>query len=199
MGFLDKRSRIVDVALTARGRQLYSLGRLEFVYFAAFDDGVDYDPWPTGSLTEGNLTESIEHIPLLEAPVIPLQGPSNVLPLEPTSNVFTAADGFSTVPRVLGPTGSYAVTCVQYQGDDSLYERKATTFARIPVSLQGDVVGADGFAVKVFVSGSNGLRELHPKRDTAQRRALDPFVAVLADDEASVDAPRPIDPRSVRR
>lgn len=52
-GFLDKNDRIVDMVLTNEGKRLLSKGNLRFVYFALFDDEVDYSPVIS---TSGNLT-----------------------------------------------------------------------------------------------------------------------------------------------
>jgi hypothetical protein len=43
-GFLDSQQRIIDMVLTSRGKLLLSNGELRFVYWAAFDDEVDYHP-----------------------------------------------------------------------------------------------------------------------------------------------------------
>lgn len=48
-GFLDKETRVVDMVLTGRGKELLSQGDLRFVYWAPFDDEVDYDPFVAGS------------------------------------------------------------------------------------------------------------------------------------------------------
>lgn len=52
-GFLDKNNRVVDMILTMEGKRLLSAGELQFVYFALFDDEVDYDPYvsQSGSFT----------------------------------------------------------------------------------------------------------------------------------------------------
>jgi len=64
-GFLDKKSRVVDMVLTDYGKELYSKGTLRFKYYAFSDDEVDYDPWisESGSLSNVELTSSkIDHI-----------------------------------------------------------------------------------------------------------------------------------------
>lgn len=42
MGLLDKKERVLDIVLTDRGRQLLSQNKLEFVFYAFSDQGVDY-------------------------------------------------------------------------------------------------------------------------------------------------------------
>lgn len=60
-GFLDKQSRIIDMVLTGYGKEQLSKGQLEFVYWSAFDDEVDYSPYisDSGSLTAAQLSSSI--------------------------------------------------------------------------------------------------------------------------------------------
>jgi len=43
-GFLDNKTRVVDMVLTDYGRELYSQGKLNLEYYAFSDDEVDYDP-----------------------------------------------------------------------------------------------------------------------------------------------------------
>jgi hypothetical protein len=49
VGFLDKKSRIIDMVLTGQGKELLSRGELRFVYWSAFDDEIDYDPFIANS------------------------------------------------------------------------------------------------------------------------------------------------------
>lgn len=59
-GFLDKKSRIIDMVLTGYGKELLSKGELRFVSWVPFDDDVDYDPplMNSGSLSETALAEA---------------------------------------------------------------------------------------------------------------------------------------------
>jgi hypothetical protein len=59
-GFLDKQDRIIDMVLTGYGKTLLSKGDLRFVYWAPFDDEVDYDPYisQSGSMTAVQLSSS---------------------------------------------------------------------------------------------------------------------------------------------
>jgi hypothetical protein len=71
-GFLDAKERIIDMVLTGEGKYLLSRGELNFVYWAAFDDEVDYDPYisNSASLSAAQISSSIavliEDTPLRE-------------------------------------------------------------------------------------------------------------------------------------
>ncbi len=199
MGFLDKQSQIVDVVLTEHGRRLYASGKLDLVYFAVLDDGVDYDPYPA-TLSDTDRETMIEHASSFEAPIV-MRRNDPIGTLEPVNHVFTAADGFETIPQISSPmTSSFDVSCAQYVAIDSKYARKATSRANILMALDGEAeAGAHGFTVRVFSSGSSGLTWLGPRRDSDLRRAFDPFIACTIDDEPTVDAPVHTDPRSIRR
>jgi hypothetical protein len=56
MGLLDQKTRILDVVLTDRGRELLSKNLLEFSYFAFSDEGVNYVGY------SGSLSASYEHL-----------------------------------------------------------------------------------------------------------------------------------------
>jgi hypothetical protein len=58
-GFLDSQQQIIDMVLTSRGKMLLSNGVLRFVYWAAFDDEVNYDPVvvESGSLNDADLAQ----------------------------------------------------------------------------------------------------------------------------------------------
>jgi len=190
----------VDIVLTGRGRELFARGELDFAYYAFFDDGIDYDPWSTGSLTDEEREELIYSTPMLEAPFVPDRR-SSIIPLEPTSFVFKAAPDYGTVPRLLqpNPTGSQAVLrCDQFSSGSS-FIRTGTSLAVVPMELSAEAAGADGFSVHFFVSGTNGLSELRTRNDLRGRRALDPFVAVSIDDEVPQDQPTLDKPDSMRK
>lgn len=59
-GFLDKKTRVIDMVLTDYGKEMLSKGKLNFSYYAFSDDEVDYDPWiqNSGSLSQTELTAS---------------------------------------------------------------------------------------------------------------------------------------------
>ena len=200
MGFLDAKDRIVDFVLTERGRQLYALGELDFTYFAVFDDGIDYDPWSQSDLSDSDRESLIESTAMFEAPSVPLpSGPT--ASLEPRSHVFTAADGYNSIPRPsIGMTASLVLSCDQYSGQSSAYYRVGTNHASVQLGLQGDTEPhSPGFDVTVYASGSSGLQELSPRIDSSARRCFDPFVACTVDTEEQRDLPSTADRRSVRR
>lgn len=203
MGYLDRQSRVVDFVLTERGRKLYASGQLDFVYFAVFDDGIDYDPYCTGTLSESERQEQIEALPMLEAPFV-RDVRAAVSPLEPRSHLFTAASGYRVVPHVGLPAGDPIDLQADQSRDGASYRRAGTSLAQIDLELVGDTEPDDpGFSVRVFVSGSAGYSPLVPRRDVQGRRAVDPFVALSVDDEGVpdpvADVRRPHRPPTVKR
>lgn len=189
MGYLDKQNRVIDVVLTERGRKLYATGDLDFTYFALFDDGLDYDPYSTGSLSEQERESLIEATPMLEATFVrDIRG--TVAPGEPRSHVFTAAGGFSHIPRMSQPTSSSLNLMADQRKSGGVYGRTGTSHAQIDMKIVGDIeMGNPGFIVRVFASGSNGLQALDLRKDLSGRRAYDPFIAVSVDDEVPIDKP----------
>lgn len=189
MGFLDRKSRVVDVVLTERGRRLFANGELDFAYVSFFDDGIDYDPYTPGDLTEQERDDLIHSTPMFEATVVP-DHDSNDLPLEPVCQLFACSPGYQGVPRMLAPsTGSLVeLRCVQQQVN-GLFRRSATGFAQINLELSAGAQPGQGFSIHVRSSGSDGMIELKSRRDLKGRRALDPFIAVSLDDEAPPTEP----------
>ena len=199
MGFLDRKSRVVDVVLTAHGRRLFANGELDFAYYAFFDDGIDYDPYSTGSLTDTERDDLIHSSPMLEASVIPDRR-SLLIPLEPVNQLFGEAPGVPTVARILLPLSGTQVDlrCDQVQSD-GVYRRSATGVTQIDLELSGEAPPSEGFSIHVYSSGSDGLHELLPRRDSRGRRSLDPFVAVALDDEKVLGGPVPGRPETQRK
>lgn len=201
MGFLDKRDRVTDFVLTERGRELYASGRLDFAYFSLLDDGLDYDPWSTGSLSDADRELQVRALPMWEAPVVrDVRGAT--APLEPIRHLFSASPGYGTVPALSSPVdgSSLVLMCDQGRDADGSYRRTGTSLAQIDLSLRGEVAGENpGFAIRVFSSGSTGLTELLPRRDLAGRRSLDPFVSISIDSETVSDVGSVDDPTSRRR
>jgi len=69
MAFLDPKERVLDVVLTAKGRELLSQNLLGFEFFAFSDDGVDYGGALTASLdASGSVDEYIRRTFMFEAP-----------------------------------------------------------------------------------------------------------------------------------
>ena len=59
MEFFNKKQDVVDLQLTAYGKQLLSRGLFKPVYYAFSDDGIMYDGrWMTGSSGEINPSEA---------------------------------------------------------------------------------------------------------------------------------------------
>lgn len=195
MGYLDKRSRVVDVVLTERGRKLYALGKLDFAYFGLFDDGIDYDPYSTGTLSDSDRESQIEAFPMLEAPFVrDVRGAT--APLEPINHLFTAAPGYRVLPAMDSPgDGDELRLMADQRREGDHLRRTGTTLAQITMHISGQAEqGNPGFVVRVYSSGSNGIQPLDLKRDLSGRRAYDPFIAVAIDDEPiqdvqSVDRP----------
>lgn len=192
MGFIDRQSRVLDVVLTERGRRLFANGELEFAYVAFFDDGIDYDPYSTGSLTDLERDELIRSTPMLEPAVVPDRRAAQPI-LEPTGHLFKASPGYQGVPAVTAPSqGSrFDLRCRQ-EALEGVFRRFATGFIQIDLGHSGGVPD-EGFSVRVYSSGSAGLREVRGRIDLTGRRALDPFIAV------SVDHEEPVDPSRGRR
>ncbi len=188
MGYLDKQSRVIDFILTERGRKLYSTGQLDFTYFALLDDGVDYDPWSTGSMSPAERELQVEALPMFEAPFV-RDTRATRDPLEPVSHLFTAAANYTTVPAISSPLDGAQLTLGgDQQQADGTYTRTGTSLAQIDLSLVGGVEPNNpGFIVRVFASGSNGLVPLGLRRDLQGRRSYDPFIAVAIDGEKPIN------------
>lgn len=108
-GFLDKRDRIVDMTLTDYGRQLISVGQLDFVYWAAFDDGVDYSPVLMESSSLDSITLSSSLVSAIEESLVieAIPGRTNVVNGNEsaglTSILFDVPQGKVTIPRAMLP------------------------------------------------------------------------------------------------
>jgi hypothetical protein len=61
MGLLDQKTRILDVVLTDRGRELLSKNLLEFSFFAFSDEGVDYSGSLSASLAQSASFDNYVH------------------------------------------------------------------------------------------------------------------------------------------
>lgn len=108
MGFLSKETDVIDMVLTGLGQNLLSQGKLRFVYWMAFDDEIDYDPYVanSGSLSVVEVTASkttqIENGPVREA----VTGYKNSNPIHlDRINVnlplFTVPQGQTTLPKII--------------------------------------------------------------------------------------------------
>lgn len=199
MGFLDKRDRVIDFVLTERGRELYAMGQLEFEYFSLSDDGLDYDPYSTGSLSDADRDIQIRAIPSWEAPLVRDVRDSSA-PLEPTNHLFRASAGYERVPYVSSPaTGSALDLMCDQAREGGSYRRSGTSIAQIDLGVSGEAEAVNpGFQIRVFSSGSAGLTEVYSRRDMAGRRAFDPFIAAVIDGEVTPDVAKVDDPSSAR-
>lgn len=189
MSYLDRASRVVDFVLTETGRRLYAIGQLDFVYYSFFDDGLDYNPYSTGTLSDAEREIQIEALPMLEAPFV-RDVRAATAPLEPLNHLFSAAPGYSLVPFMSSPADGSQITSSCYQRPvEGGYARTGINVAQIDLSLKGDAErGNAGFIVRIFASGSNGIMELAPRNDLAGRRSYDSFLAVKIDDEVAIDS-----------
>lgn len=191
---------MVDFVLTERGRKLYARGQLDFTYFSLLDDGIHYDPYVTGTMTDSDRDVQVSAQPMWEAPLV-RDTRLSVAPLEPTGHLFTAGDGYRTVPQMVAPSSSsqLSLMCDQVRDGDA-YKRSGTSTAQIDLAVSGEAESVNpGFQVRVFSSGTQGLVRLRPRTDLAGRRALDPFIAVVIDDERMPDGPSVDSPASSRR
>lgn len=188
MGFLDKKTRVIDFTLTELGRELYASGKLDFAYYSFFDDGLDYDPYYSGTLTDSERELIVENTPMME-----LQHVKNnraaTSPGEPVNHLFSAAPDYLLIPHIINTLDGSQISSSCDQVSDGLsYNRTNSTAAQIDLALVGECEqGNPGFVIKVFSSSSNGLTELHQKKDLSGRRSYDQFLAVKIDDEKIID------------
>jgi hypothetical protein len=114
-GFLDPKTRIMDVVLTGVGRKLLAESKLHFCYWSAFDDEVDYDPFiaDSGSLNEQDLVFKRNEIVETTFVREPVSGytKTNRLGLDETNvhfSLFSKQQNKEDLPRALFPelTGS---------------------------------------------------------------------------------------------
>lgn len=200
-GFLDKKTRILDVVLTNYGKGLLTKGDLNFCYWVAFDDEIDYSPFiaESGSLTSAELSSSIltsiENTPIREAvagyPAFNANGSdfTNV-----RSPLFTRSQGQNFLPRARFPeSASREVNSKQrmvqrvFPGElqgkigsmpakDLFVERFDPTTVELELSYEKDSFPNDfqpeGFHVTFFKSGSSGFSEVSPKRDMDNNLSL---------------------------
>lgn len=205
MGFLDGTERIQDLVLTQEGRRQLSLGELEFRYFAVFDDGVDYSPlnYRSGSFSaeelEGMRQLMIEDTPMMEV------SPGRVgdgridedATLLPRSFLFDRRSGHRTLPTltVSPDVRSGSLVVGQAMLSPSLTTMQAGILRqssdRLYFSLSmGDDPTVAGFSIKVYESGSEGLREMSPRLDYSNVRSFGLHLQGITDEESG--APRTV-------
>lgn len=78
-GFLDSKQRVIDMVLTGHGKMLLSHGELRFIYWAAFDDEIQYSSphGSTGSLVQDPLVPLLSGSALTAYTEDPLQMEAN--------------------------------------------------------------------------------------------------------------------------
>ncbi len=199
MGFLDKQSRVIDIVLTERGRKLYSYGQLDFTYFGLFDDGIDYNPWSSGTLTSEEIETQVESTQVLEAPLI-RDVRCATAPLEPTSHLFTASAGYQIVPHMDSPNDGDQINLLANQlKGNGVYIRVGTNVPQTKLSVTGGSSNDQpGFILRMFVSGSNGLTAVDLRKDLQGRRCYDSFLSISIDSEVPIDS-KTNSPRAIKK
>lgn len=193
-GFLDRDTRIIDMVLTGYGKRLLSKGDLNFCYWVAYDDEVDYDPFivESSSLSSiqlsASINQSIEDTLVREATtgyrLFNADGKDTTNVVNP---LFTSHQKQTVVPKMV-VSGSASVTTYQREvkkehvvtevngmsvapinSVDVGVERYGSSTDLIEMSYEKDSFPkdfkTDGFFITVFLSGSGGLVEVKPKRD----------------------------------
>lgn len=194
------------MVLTSHGKALLSKCDLNFCYWAAFDDEIDYDPFITSSslLSEEQLLEvkynSIEDTPIRQATngyKIYNRNAEDFTNL--SSSLFTMSQGQEILPRAKFPEETeHTIKIIQRRLIDSFqraansYESESKTelmdrgVERIQDSSNSEVkltfsyerdsfqpdFQPDGFFVTVYKSGSDGLTEITPMRDSSNDLSL---------------------------
>jgi len=188
-GFLDKKTRVWDAVLTGHGRTLLSQGRLDFAYWGAFDDEVDYVPYVHASASLSSeeyhqtLRGLIEGTPVMEAvPGRRVPDHSGSERIGMTSVLFDVPPGVRRLPVARFHSGSVLLSgsqnAVTIQGRRSKdgsanvqtlgYEQVDGDEETLEFFLEGDLGDSpEGFHFRFFLSGSSGLREVFAKRDDA--------------------------------
>ena len=194
-GFLDKNNQIIDMVLTGEGRYLLSRGELDFMYWVAFDDEVDYSPYVGNSSSLDSLQLSASIVASIEdtCPREPTTGYRryNRLGVDHTSvlhPIFEMPHGQTVLPRVMPiSTHSGSITIdqqkvfdlyeetdekgnvVQSIQQDVGVERTNASSAAYELGFAKDSFPAghtyEGFLVRVYESGSDGLNEIGQQND----------------------------------
>lgn len=207
-GFLDKNDRIIDFVITGKGKSLLSKGNLRFVYWRAFDDEIDYNPFisQSGSLTaaqiEDHIQEQIEFTPIREATTgykdvnsLHLDNTNVFLPL------YDMPQGQSQIPRtVFDAPDDPGIEIVQQKITNVLVKRDQNGnvidqlgpfdwgFKRFDSSKQTFTMAysgfpsdfkPEGFLVRVLESGSDGYVEIMPQRDQQNRLSFGPDFSLV--------------------
>lgn len=211
MGFLDKKSRVIDMVLTDYGRDLLSQGKLEFSFYTLHDDGVDYNPFifESGSLSAEEQTsrknDQIESSLVLEA--LPgyqkSSGKNGKDTINFNSFLFTVPQGNREFPEasIFSQDISSSLEAKQQSVAESSVVRDSEG-RDIAVVEQTDLgflvfyptlneidvlsnqIENDGFTVRIFESGSDGLNEIKHKRDSENTVSYEDDLRLYFDDLA---------------
>lgn len=183
MGFLDGSERVQDVVLTPEGRRLLSLGQLEFAYFSVHDDGLHYRPtnYLSGSLGDeenSDVRPRIEDTPMLEAfPGRPIETAVDVdFVLRPAEFLFDVPAGHRFVPSLqVTPDVTGSLIMVDQgrldgasAGAQKLVLRQSDNSLTLLLDMR-DGAPQEGFLMRLYASGSDGLSEIIPELDAMNR------------------------------
>lgn len=183
MGFLDEKSRVLDVVLTELGRTAYSEGKMELFYFSLFDDGIDYDPFIDDASTD--VDSVIDSTPILEATFVRNVRTSRNVG-GPKSQLFGAGSGYESIPSMSIDLSSIELRGEQSRDEEGSYAREGSNVVSITPLMEGEIEqGNPGFIVRLFSSGSFGETELIPRRSMNGKICFDPFIEVIIDQEAT--------------
>lgn len=180
-GFLDPQTQIIDMVLTGHGKMLLSHGELRFVYWAAYDDEIQYSsPGASGSLplTGSDLSNFIES-PLQREAVIGYKMYNKRG--EDFTNVHTALmsvpPGWSVVPSASFVHDKSEINVNQQQiiqtsdtGDVNMgVVRSDSTSVEVYADYNKESYPRnhklEGFYTRVLASGTNGYIEQHHTLD----------------------------------
>jgi len=201
MGFLDKTERVLDIVLTREGRRQLSEGHLDFRYFVLFDDEVDYDPYVanSGSLTEDGfkearqaLTEDTLVFEAIHGRLITEVSDADHT-LGPRSPLFDMPQGqtilpkLAVVPDVTSSIMSVTQAVVSSHGPKNrpaaaLRQKPTVSTFELDVKNYFDDSLDQGVWVRLFTSGSEGLREVIPARDYLNEYSYGLHVKVAVDE-----------------
>ena len=104
MGFLDKKTRVIDFCLTERGRDLLAENQLRIVHYAFSDELIDY----SGSLSE-YITNSGSYDDIVYKNYVPIEASTlgrTGLPRDLTSFLYTCPEQRSFLPPFVLSTSS---------------------------------------------------------------------------------------------
>lgn len=180
-GYLDSKKQIIDMVLTNHGKLLLSQGELRFVYWAASDDGLSYNPVisQSGSMTVDQLAIAVDtkiQEPLQREVTTGYRN-FNRLRQDRTSinNLLsTVPPGQDIVPEmVTGSIDSRSVSMLQ----TGIFRRFSNLVSWIGANRAGSTslpidadytkqsfpqgFRMDGFYITVLASGTNGYSEQH--------------------------------------